>query len=733
MIGFFGTQEDRSFLHDLRVLVSPHGLKVSLTPELYVANLRNKIKQHGLTSIICTCPETLVTLLNALPDFRHPIGKRGTRLALKIDDYAGSFFKIAAPGATEVDVLILDPLKHLHTVPEAPFVFKRFISKITQPAAWKIASSFTWEVWTPAKSDQLLARFSQARLLAIDIETHRDHPQRTIQCVGYAALFPDGSTHTVVVPFKDMLAHQFVRKMNESPPAKIFQNGLYDNLYFFRWNVPVHNWLYDTNNLFHAWYAELPKKLSFISAFCLRYVRYWKDDAAGSEYNKFEYNARDCWGTLLSCCVILMEAPKWAINNYLIEFPLVFPCLHVEADGMTVDLAVFTKQRAASSEQLAVVKQKLASWLGAGFNPLSPVQCKNLLRVLGAKGVDSADNAAMNATAATHPFNELIISEVLAYKKQAKLLSTYLVWDKMWMDRLFYKLNPAGTTTGRLASGESSFWCGLQIQNIPQGKAVKSWIKADTEWLLAEGDAAQSEARCVGYLSGCKALIALVESDKDYHTWNAHKFFGVKYEDVTKSLRNLAKRVNHGANYNMGPEVLLDTMGPKAVAEARLLLKLPAKWTLLQVCQHLLATYAKAYPEVKRDWYDAIKATIKLSKVLVSPLGWTRMFFADPTKSKAALNAAVAHGPQNLSVGIINRLFYRVWHASLYGELQGKVRLKAQIHDSLLFCYKDESTPARVQEMMKEPVQVKGTDNVTRTLLIPIEMNSRATYWADLK
>src|SRR5690606_21352936 len=133
---------------------------------------------------------------------------------------------------------------------------------------------------------------------------------------------------------------------------------------------------------------------------------------------------------------------------------------------------------------------------------------------------------------------------------------------------------------GRLASTESSFWCGLQIQNIPQGKAVKGWIEADEGWEFAGGDYAQSEARCVGYLSGCTALIDLVESDKDYHSWNAHKFFGVPYEEVDKPLRNLSKRVNHGSNYNMGAAVLLDTMGPKNVAEARILLKLPARWTL---------------------------------------------------------------------------------------------------------------------------------------------------------
>jgi DNA polymerase I-like protein with 3'-5' exonuclease and polymerase domains len=406
----------------------------------------------------------------------------------------------------------------------------------------------------------------------------------------------------------------------------------------------------------------------------------------------------------------------------------------MEADGLSLDKNRFEIAKSKAEKELEKHSAKLSAWFGDGFNPRSPDQCKRVLKVLGMGDVESSDAKTMNACAAVHPFNELIVSEILAYREQAKLLSTYLDWNKFWNERLYYKTNPAGTDTGRLASTESSFWTGLQIQNIPQGKAVKSWICADADWDgLAEGDYAQSEARCVGYLSGCKSLIDLVESDRDYHSWNAHKFFGVPYEKVDKPLRNLSKRVNHGSNYNMGATVLLETMGPKAVAEARILLKLPASWSLIQVCQHLLNTYASTYPEVKKDWYDDVKKTIKLTKKLVSPLGWTRYFFADPTASKPALNAAVAHGPQNLSVGIINTVFYSIWRDTVYGDLQGRVRLKAQIHDSLLFAYRGSDTPDLVLSRMTCPVDIKGTDRVVRTMVIPPDMNSGEKYWGDLK
>jgi hypothetical protein len=183
----------------------------------------------------------------------------------------------------------------------------------------------------------------------------------------------------------------------------------------------------------------------------------------------------------------------------------------------------------------------------------------------------------------------------------------------------------------------------------------------------------------------------------------------------------------------MGAGVLLETMGPKSVAEARLLLKLPAKWTLVQVCQHLLSTYEKAYPEVKKDWYDAIKREISLSKKLKSPLGWTRYFFDDPMKSKAAMNASVAHGPQNLSVAIINTVFYKLWHDSVHGDLRGKLRIKAQIHDSIFYAYNDPSIPTIVADRMQYPAKIKDCHGIVRTMLIPNDCNFGGNSWGALK
>lgn len=767
ILGYFGIQQegegkdlrkDRAYLPKLQEIVGAHHIKLSLgkpTDVQMLSAIAAKVRAAGLDAAIVSDENILSVLAHALDDYKPVHDRRGVEKQPKLNDWHGSIIKL--PGKKlgfqdreYFEFLILNPLPHLRTVPEAPFIFKRLITKLTKPAQWFPQTNFTWEVLDANNAVELFARFQSATLCAVDIETPEDNPFRTIDCVGYCGLFADGSTHTVVIPTKNSeWALGWVQKFNDLPCGKIMQNGLYDAVYFMRWNCPLRNWLWDTNILFHCWYAELPKDLAYLTAFSIRNIRYWKEEGkTGKWMDKLEYNAKDCWATMMAFLSLMSEAPDWAIKNYQIEFPLVFPCITCELDGFATDKVAFDKSLAEVEAKIAASEKKLQTWVHPDFNPRSSQQCQKLLFILGYRwktgSKPSADDETLTAAAAMSPFNAHILEEIQHIRSLLKLASTYLVWEKIWNERLYYKLNPAGTDTGRLASAESSFWCGLQIQNMTRGPEVKSWLRADPGWLLAEPDFAQSEARCVGYLSGCTTLIDLVEGPHDYHAWNAQDFFGVPYETIydetrgetlNKALRDLSKRTNHGANYNMGPDVMLETMGPKAVAGAKSVLGLPASMSLRQVCEFLLNQYAKTYPEVKVDYQKWLIRTIQLTKKLVSPLGWTRYCFSDPGASKHALNMYVAHSPQNLSVGIINRTFYRVWRETIYGELRNKVRLKAQIHDSLPFQYRIEHPEARLRvvEMMREPVPVKDIKGVTRTLLIPPDVSEGATHWSMLK
>lgn len=760
-------QAEGSYLKRLGALLrTKEGVSVKFKsddPSMF-AEVVQWCKFYEADAMIITNQKTLELVLHSQVDFRPPNTKKG----ITLNDYQGSLLQVRV-GDRTIPAVVLNPLEHLRTVPYGEFLAKRFLSKILTPEQWLPDIEFKWTEVTLDTAEATVNRLESARLIAADIETPTTGEWaelRGINCCGYGGLFgSQASGYTIecfVFPFEEW-SYSFIKRVNDNPVPKVTQNGLYDNVYFMRWGIPLRMWLWDTYHFFHSWLAELPKDLALVSAFSVRKIRYWKDDGkSGDRTDYYRYNAQDCWATLCAILGLMRDAPEWAITNYVEhEFPVVFPAITCELEGCKIDEERFHEvfqQKMLEKEQelieiqtmlggpcdeLPIKKDKEGKHKITYFNPNSAPQVMKVFKLLGCD-YGSSNKAAVLKAKALHPLNDRIIGFIADWKSNSRIISGYLQEYKLWNGRLFYKLDPAGTDTGRLASKASSFWCGFQIQNIPRDDSVKQCIVSDDGWLLGEGDYAQSEARCVGYMSGETALIELVESDNDYHSWNASKFFGTPYEliyrnadkkTLNKPLRDLSKRTNHGANYNMGPGVMLDTMGPRYVAEAKRLLKLPASLPLKKVCEYLLGVYERTYPRVKKDWYGSIVKTITISGMLVSPLGWTRKFFGKPGENKQHLNAAVAHGPQNLSVGIINKRFYALWKRQIYGDLKGIFRIKAQIHDSIFFQYRitNPEVPGLVQEGMRTEVSVTDCFGITRTMVIPPDMGAGKKRWSELK
>ena len=331
---------------------------------------------------------------------------------------------------------------------------------------------------------------------------------------------------------------------------------------------------------------------------------------------------------------------------------------------------------------------------------------------------------------------------------------------KTWHGRIFFALNPHGTDTGRLASRESAFWCGWQIQNWPRDRDeinLKRTVISDPGFLFGEGDYEQAEARDTAYLSGDTNLIKAVDDQtRDFHGTNASAFFGLPYEKIVnsyvpensnsgewvhktvdKAIRDLSKRTNHGANYNMGAGVMLDTMGLRNVLRAQSLLKLPRHWSPLKVCDYLLERFDATYPVVrdkKNGWYARVIADVTSKQMLVGPTGWTRYCFGNPSANKRDLNRYVAHPPQSLNAMMLNiaykKVFKDIWmpHYRIF-------KLGPQIHDSIVYQYAkgEDWLVDEVKKAMRVPVEVTDIFGVKRTLVVPVGMKSGAERWSEVK
>ncbi len=656
-----------------------------------------------------------------------------------------------------LQVLLIPELARTWKEPHMVWYIDRLLRKLTHPKEFVQPTPFFYTEVTSAHTPAWLAIANKAFLCAVDIETVRGEEgldQQLITSIAYtlATLRPDGSiaTNTCAIDFlKDWQgALHFMREMNATAVPKVMQNGQYDASYFLRFGAPMRNWFYDTYNLQHCLYSELPADIAYMAQlYCLK-VRYWKQMAG---YNRLEYNGRDAhvtlWVWLGQLRHILQGKHQYAIRNYLQEFPLVFPSLHCGLEGILVDAAERERLMAIEQEKKATALGRLQYVLGVPkFNPSSPKQVGILLEIMGHSSEDGTDKKAMQKFAERHPLNLLLVELTQAYRKASKAISTYYEFPLM-SGRLLYQLDPAGTETGRMASKASNFWVGTQIQNIPA--YAKSQFIPDKGWLFGSVDGSQAESRCTAYISQDQNLMHTVETSPDFHCTNASLFFGIPFSQLyqqecvledgsvlearvlRKDIRTTAKRVNHGANYNMGAFTLWETMGTKDVFKAARLLGLPRYFGAMEICRHLLGCFSNAYPDIKGRWYGEVISEVLATGKLVGATGWTRRTFLRPSPhNKPALNALVAHPPQSLSVMIVNKVFYKAWRMQMTTHT-GRLRIKAQIHDEVFFQYK-EGHEAIAEEIGKvyreETVQVHG-----RTMRIPNEPKYGAANWALLK
>lgn len=112
-----------------------------------------------------------------------------------------------------------------------------------------------------------------SRALGIDIETAAGQ----ITCLSFAS----STDRVIVVPFVDyrrsnrsywdthsreVSAWKWVRKILASPIPKVFQNGLYDVNYLWRFGLPTLNFEHDTMLLHHALLPECEKGLGFLGS-----------------------------------------------------------------------------------------------------------------------------------------------------------------------------------------------------------------------------------------------------------------------------------------------------------------------------------------------------------------------------------------------------------------------------------------------------------------------------------
>lgn len=239
-----------------------------------------------------------------------------------------------------------------------------------------------------------------------------------------------------------------------------------------------------------------------------------------------------------------------------IEMPLVETISAMESEGIKLREEVLIDIGKDIDEQIDVLDKRIHEAAGCEFNINSPKQLANVLfeqmeiPYPKAKGKSySTAQDILDKLKDDYP----IVDDVLAYRKLAKLRSTYiegLISLKAEDGCIHPHFMQTVAATGRLSCTEPN------LQNIPvrdsYGRLIrKAFEVREPGNVFIGSDYSQIELRIMAALSGDENLIDAFEKGEDIHRATASRVFGIPMGEVNKEDRSKAKAVNFGVIYGM--------------------------------------------------------------------------------------------------------------------------------------------------------------------------------------
>ena len=416
-------------------------------------------------------------------------------------------------------------------------------------------------------------------------------------------------------------------------------------------NIVPRGIVHDTMVGHHVVYYDFPKGLDFLCSIYAKEPYYkdegkiWKNPGMSNEIF-WLYNAKDSAITFEAWLAIEKEIRDKGVQaTYDFTMTLFYPLLYPQLRGMRADRVELEKTKIKVGEQIDAAQAELNKMCGFDLNVNSPKQCQDYFYIKkGFKpytnrstGSITTDDKAMTQLERKGVREAMLVKKIRGLKK---LKSTYLDMEFDDDNRLRCSYNSSATTTGRLSSSQTIFGTGANFQNIPP--EFKTFLTADEDMLLMEFDKRQAEWIVVAYVSGDANMIEVVEKGLDAHCRTGELMFGapmsmIKNEDeiignttdeflikqlreeripeilkynpiINMSLRQAAKKSNHGLNYDLGANGF-SMANQIPLADAK----------------RCVVLYHKAYPGI-RQWHASIVNQLSLNRTLTTCMGRKRWF-----------------------------------------------------------------------------------------------------------
>ena len=400
-----------------------------------------------------------------------------------------------------------------------------------------------------------------------------------------------------------------------------------------------------------------------------------------------------------------------------IEMPVASILATMEAVGINIDGEALKTISKEFAEQMAGLERECYQLAGREFNLNSPNQLREVLfndLKLSAKGLKksksgfSTDADTLEKLAAVHPMPR----KLLEYRTISKLKSTYA--DSLSQvihsgtGRIHTTWNQAQVPTGRVSSHDPN------LQNIPtrseEGRRIRrAFIPAEGS-LFVSADYSQIDLRVLAHLSGDKTLVDAFNRGEDIHVRTATEVLGITADKVDTAGRRLAKVINFGIIYGMGPQRLAGELGI-ALTEA----------------SDYIKRYFERLPGV-RAWLDETVRIARQTGYVTTMYGRRRYLpelNAQPGGARAQAERIAINTPiQGTAADLIKLAMIRLDRVLRTRKLDARMIL--QVHDELLLeasknQWKDAS------ELAKR--EMEGVAELKIPLLVELKVGPN---WAEM-
>lgn len=400
-----------------------------------------------------------------------------------------------------------------------------------------------------------------------------------------------------------------------------------------------------------------------------------------------------------------------------IELPTAAVLAEMEETGIAVDADALRNVARELGEEAARLERECYELAGRDFNLNSPIQLRDILfnqLKLGVRGLKktksgySTDADTLEKLAAVHPMPR----KLLEYRAVTKLKSTYADALGSLIDqrsgRIHTTFHQALTATGRLSSSDPN------LQNIPtrteDGLRIRRAFVAAPGHVLLSADYSQIDLRVLAHLSADPTLTSAFREGQDIHVRTATELLGVPPQQVDLNARRIAKTINFGIIYGMGPQRLAAELGIP-LAEASDYIKRYFE-RLDGVRNFMDETLAKAR---EAGYVTTMYGRRRYLPELRSPEGGARA-----QAERIAINTPIQGTAADLIKVAMIRLAAELKHRGL------AARMLLQVHDELLVEVKEN-----VLEQTKEVV--KREMEGAAALMVPLKADLKwGPNWAQL-